>query len=109
MINNHKEDLVSAAIDGMKNYIENKSKGAMNEEAIAHIVECAKELRKGCISQKEYAQWDNWFEICRSSTSALIYESFKSEGLGFIQKTNKEVYKAEVLHELKVVEVEDLD
>ena len=93
----------------MKNYIENKSKTAGNEEAVAHLVECAKELRKGCISQKEYKEWDNWFEVCRGATSLLVFESFKSEGLGFIEKDNKEVYRVEQLHELKVVEVDDLD
>ncbi len=42
MINNNREDLVNTAIEGMKNYIEGKSKTAASDEAINHIVECAK-------------------------------------------------------------------
>ena len=48
----------------MVSYIEAKAISTISKEDIKHLLECVKELRVGCIEQKEEDFWDNWLEKC---------------------------------------------
>ena len=53
MLTNNRKDLVDTALKEMVSYIEAKAISAISKEDIKHLLECVKELRVGCIEQKE--------------------------------------------------------
>lgn len=67
-------------------------------------------MRKACIEQREVEFWDEWFERAKLSLNYNLYHLMKINGLGFINKSNEEVYKPYIF-EMKPVslEVDELD
>ena len=109
MINYHKEDLVSKALQSMNSYITNKLAYAVTEESFKQLTECASELRNGCISQQEQNYWDAWFTEIRYNYPTF-YGHLKNQGIGMIYGDNTEVFKVQTLHRQDIEEVMcDLD
>ncbi len=88
MINNNKKDLVSEALKELSNYIHKRNQQADNQNDNRHLVDCAKEIRKACIEQKEVDFWDDWFERAKFELSVDLYHMMKVSGLGYINKSN---------------------
>lgn len=97
MLTNNKVDLVDLALQQLTSYITNKITTAFSEEALDHLVECASHLRRGCDEQKEDEYWDNWLEGCEANLGTKLFQKIKKEGLGYLQRSNKDLFKADKL------------
>ena len=65
---------MDVALNEMVAYIENRAMSAISKEDMKHLLDCIRELRIGCIEQKEEDYWDNWLEKCQS---VIGEETFK--------------------------------
>lgn len=62
-------------------------------------------MRKACIEQKEVQFWDDWFEKAKNTLTYQFYHLMKISGLGFINKSNDQVFKPD-LFEMRPVSIE---
>jgi hypothetical protein len=67
-------------------------------------------MRKGCVEQKEAEFWDEWFAMVPKTLNENLFHLMKVSGLGFIKRSNEEVFRHDV-EDMKPVsqEVDDLD
>jgi hypothetical protein len=67
-------------------------------------------MRKACLEQKEAEFWDEWYEKARNNLTESLYHDMKVSGLGYILKSNEEVFKP-ISYDMKPIslEVDDLD
>lgn len=77
----------------MAEHIQNRAENALSKEDVKHVIECATELRFGCIEQKETEFWDKWLENCPMRLGDNMFKKLLSEGLGFLNKSNEDLYK----------------
>ena len=110
MINNNKKDLVNEALDNLAKYIQKLTQKSNTEEQNLHLVECANEMRKACIEQKETEFWDDWYAKAPRILNHDVFHLMKVSGLGFINRSNDELFKPNVF-DMKPIsqEMDDLD
>lgn len=111
MIANPRTDLVSRALSEMMEFIESKMK--MNHpETYQHLFDCMKAMREASKSQKEEKVWDSWLDRAKSNIPGDLLNKLKSEGLGFLEKGNIDLFKVNSTN-LKVmvqeIEMDELD
>ena len=93
MLKNNRRDLVDVALNEMVAYIENRAMSAISKEDMKHLLDCIRELRIGCIEQKEEDYWDHWLEKCQSVIGEETFKILISQGLGYLKKSNEDMYK----------------
>ncbi len=74
------------------------------------MVDCAKEMRRACIEQKEADYWDEWFAKVPKTLNDTVLHLMKVSGLGFINRSNEDVFRPDA-EDMKPVsqEIDDLD
>lgn len=58
-------------------------------------MDCLTSLRNGCIREKEEAEWDHWLEKSIEKFGGEMKFKLKEKGLGFILRSNGDLYKVE--------------
>jgi hypothetical protein len=111
MLNNNKVDLVDQALKDMSNYIYAKSQVLLGEEALGELIQCVSALRRGCDEQQERNFWDDWLDHAKGNLNSKLYDRILHEGLLYLKKDSRELFKKEELHPLITTEEEfaDLD
>lgn len=109
MINNSKIDLVDQALKQFTAFIHSRCQSVLNEENLRLIVDCVSNLRRGCLEQQEAAYFDDWFEKLPSVVEEKVFKKLKSEGIGFLERSNKEIYRVTELTKVDIQELDELD
>lgn len=109
MITNNHMDLVSRALSEMMKYIEQKVAATTGTEAHVHILECLKELRTASGKEREEEAWDNWLAGNLKRLPQELVGLIKQEGLGYLKRSNAELFKPETEALTKLVQQLDMD
>jgi hypothetical protein len=72
-------------------------------------MDLATALRFGCVEQRESKFWDEWLEKCPTKIGEDTFKKLIAEGLGFINRSNEDMYKAEEFHPVVEEEFDELD